>query len=55
MFLLHSNLIYKSSLVGGFSIRLNDTPDGGYILLGHTVYKIRYTTAEVHCRMQLCF
>jgi len=34
---LHSNLILKSNLIDGFSIRLNDNSEVAYFLLGHIV------------------
>jgi len=33
---LHSNLIFKSSLIYGFSIRFNDNLEVAYFLLGHS-------------------
>jgi len=38
--LLHSNLILKSSLIGGFSIRFNDNWEVAYFSLGqlYTLY-----------------
>jgi len=37
--LLHSNLTYKFSLIGGFSIQLHDNSEVAYFLLGHPVYR----------------
>jgi len=37
MFLLHSDLILKCSLIGGFSIRFTDNSEVAYFLLGHPV------------------
>jgi len=45
VFLLHSNVILKSSLIDGFSIRFYDNWGVPYFLLGHPVLRIAVVQA----------
>ena len=39
MLLLHLNLILKSCLIGGFSVRFKDNSEVAYFLFGHPVFQ----------------
>jgi len=51
MLLLHSNLILKASLIGGFSIRFNDNLEVANFLLGHParVYLVLVKLSRLNC------